>query len=184
MKRRHFIQYALSTLALQGVPALSCAREWLPDFNAIELAKTGMTADQWQLVGLVQNHLFPSETTAPGAREVNALSYLQWVLSDPGLEADQREFFAKGVEQLQATALKSVGKPFSVLDEASRELVLRAMEQEPKGREWITELLHYLFEALLTDPVYGGNPDGIGWRWLGHQPGFRRPDAQTRYFLL
>jgi gluconate 2-dehydrogenase gamma chain len=25
--------------------------------------------------------------------------------------------------------------------------------------------------------VYGGNPDGIGWRWLGHVPGYPRPPA-------
>lgn len=184
MRRRLFIKYALSTLALQGVPALSCAKEWLPDFNAIQLSKTGMTSDQWKLIASVQNHLFPSEATAPGAKDINALQYLQWVLSDPGLETAQRDFFAQGVEQLQKTAMKLASKSFLVLDESNKEMVLRAMEQEPKGREWLTELLHYLFEALLTDPVYGGNPDGVGWKWLGHNPGFRRPDAQTRYFLL
>ena len=36
-------------------------------------------------------------------------------------------------------------------------------------------------EALLTDPAYGGNPDGIGWRWLGHTPGYPRPSAATIY---
>ena len=39
----------------------------------------------------------------------------------------------------------------------------------------------YIFEALLSDPVYGGNPEGIGWRWLGHRPGFPRPNQRNRY---
>jgi gluconate 2-dehydrogenase gamma chain len=42
-------------------------------------------------------------------------------------------------------------------------------------------LLYYIFEALLSDPVYGGNPGGIGWQWLEHQPGFPRPPADKIY---
>jgi len=45
-------------------------------------------------------------------------------------------------------------------------------------------VLGYIFEALLVDPVYGGNPNGIGWKWLEHQPGLPRPTADKRYFLL
>ena len=64
------------------------------------------------------------------------------------------------------------------------EIALRELEKTGAGRSWITELLHYLFEALLTDPVYGGNPGGIGWKWLDHTPGFRRPSKDKRFFLL
>lgn len=184
MKRRQFMGYAVSTLALQGVPVLSAAKAWVPDFSAIRLQDTGLSAPQWRLLGLVQDHLFPSESQAPGAREINALPYLQWVLSDPGLEPASRDFFARGVTRLQALSRTETGVPFADLEHARREQVLRTLERESEGRKWITELLHYLFEAALTDPVYGGNPGGIGWQWLKHQPGFRRPDAGTRYFML
>ena len=36
-------------------------------------------------------------------------------------------------------------------------------------------------EALLTAPAYGGNTDGIGWRWLEYVPGFPLPGSGTRY---
>jgi gluconate 2-dehydrogenase gamma chain len=36
-------------------------------------------------------------------------------------------------------------------------------------------------EALLTDPAYGGNPGGIGWRWLQHVPGYPRPPMDKIY---
>ena len=49
------------------------------------------------------------------------------------------------------------------------------------GENWLSTLLLYIFEALLTDPVYGGNPNGIGWKWLGHNPGLPRPTADKRY---
>jgi gluconate 2-dehydrogenase gamma chain len=41
-------------------------------------------------------------------------------------------------------------------------------------------LLDYIMEALLTDPVYGGNPNSIGWQWLKHQPGFPRPTTPLK----
>ena len=50
--------------------------------------------------------------------------------------------------------------------------MLRYLADETRwGRAWLSLLLYYIFEALLSDPVYGGNPDGIGWQWLEHQPG-------------
>jgi gluconate 2-dehydrogenase gamma chain len=52
------------------------------------------------------------------------------------------------------------------------------------GRAWLSLLLYYIFEALLSDPVYGGNPGEIGWRWLEHQPGFPRPPADKIYGSL
>jgi len=45
-------------------------------------------------------------------------------------------------------------------------------------------LLTYILEALLTDPVYGGNPNGIGWTWLQHQPGFPTPTEDKKYYKL
>ena len=45
-------------------------------------------------------------------------------------------------------------------------------------------ILTYLLQALLTDPVYGGNPNGVGWKWLHHQPGFPRPPKDETYFKL
>ena len=30
-------------------------------------------------------------------------------------------------------------------------------------------------EAVLGDPVHGGNPDGVGWAWAGIEPGDPRP---------
>ena len=126
--------------------------------------------------------MFPAEPGVPGARDVKATAYLQWVLSDPGLEHSLRRVFASGVEQLEQLSLDSSGHGYHRLSPEQREDVLRRMEGQ--GDSWIRELLNYLFEALLTDPVYGANPGGIGWQWLGHTPGFKRPPANKRYFLL
>ncbi len=126
----------------------------------------------------------PSEPNAPGARDVNATRYLQWVLSDPRLALEQKQFFANGADQLHKLSYDKLQKPFQALNEKQRESILRQLEQMPGGGDWLRELLHYLFEAMFTDPVYGGNPNGIGWKWIGHRPGHKRPPADKRYFML
>ena len=156
----------------------------MPDFSSIRIADTGVTASQWRLISQVQVHLMPSEPGSPGAVDVRAARYLQWVLSDPRLESRQKQFLADGAEQLRKLCQDKMQEPFQALNETRRESILRQLEQLPGGRDWLRELLHYLFEAMFTDPVYGGNPDGIGWKWIGHRPGYKRPPADKRYFLL
>ncbi|WP_456418108.1 gluconate 2-dehydrogenase subunit 3 family protein [Thiolapillus sp.] len=183
MKRRNFLCWSMGGLLLSGtLPAQG--KSWVPDFAAIRLAATGMDASQWKTMAAVQAHLFPSEEHAPGAEEVNAAPYLQWVLSDPGLDAATREMFRKGVASIMALSEEAHNQAFPALTSAQKEKLLRKLESQPGGRHWLHEVLHYILEAALTDPVYGGNPDGIGWKWLGHKPGYKRPPADKRYFLL
>ncbi|WP_456380807.1 gluconate 2-dehydrogenase subunit 3 family protein [Thiolapillus sp.] len=183
MKRRSFLCWGMGGMLASGIlPAH--AKNWMPDFSAIRLEGTGMNAAQWRVMAAVQAHLFPSEQNAPGAVEVNAAPYLQWVLSDPGLEKTTREQFRKGVETVMALSKAEHGQDFSRLTLAQKEQLLRKVESQPGGGHWLHEVLHYILEATLTDPVYGGNPDGIGWKWLAHKPGYKRPPANKRYFLL
>lgn len=141
-------------------------------------------ASRWALIGAVQQHLFPSEPSAPGAREINALPYLQWVVGDDTLDAEHRAFVVRGADWVAEQALALEHAAFGELDEVQRERVLRQVAATGPGENWLSTVLMYLFEALLTDPVYGGNPNGIGWTWLGHTPGFPRPSAGKRYWEL
>lgn len=144
----------------------------------------GLNKLQWQTIAAVQEHLFPAEDNAPGASDINAAHYLHFVLSDETLEAPDRELIIDGTVKLEALIRSRLGKQFDRLTEEQKETSLREFESASVGRKWITEMLGYIFEALLTDPVYGGNPNGVGWKWLGHRPGFPRPPADKRYFLL
>ena len=55
-------------------------------------------------------------------------------------------------------------------------MLLRQIAKSTAGENWLATLLSYIFEALLAAPIYGGNPGGVGWKWLQHQPGFPLPD--------
>jgi gluconate 2-dehydrogenase gamma chain len=144
----------------------------------------GAAQDPWPLLAAVQDHLFPSELDAPGAREIHALRYLQGVLGDPRGDRDEQRFILRGAGWLEDLSRQRHRVSFLDLDPLRRELVLREVASTVRGENWLSTLLLYVCEALLADPVYGGNPDGIGWTWLRHQPGYPRPTADKRHGTL
>lgn len=132
-------------------------------------------ANPWPVFAAVQDHLFPSELDAPGAREIRALGYLQGILSDPAVDREEQNFILRGVDWLEGLCRQRHRASFVDLDPLRREQVLREVAGTEKGDNWLSTLMLYLCEALLADPAYGGNPDGVGWIWLRHQPGYPRP---------
>lgn len=140
--------------------------------------------DPWHTLAVVQEHLFPSETDSPGAKEINAIEYLRNVVDDPTIDSDEKEFILNGVKWLNDLALEKHKAVFTDLSQIQRANMLQQITKTTAGRNWISKLLSYIFEALLSDPVYGGNPNGIGWKWLEHYPGFPRPPMNKRYLDL
>lgn len=123
---------------------------------------------RWAILDTVQRHLLPSEPESPGAADINALAYLRFVVADPKVDEDERRFILAGVTWLEDLSVTRMESSFLDLDADARETLLRQVAETPQGENWISTLLLYPMEALLTDPAYGGNPGGIGWRWLQH----------------
>lgn len=136
-----------------------------------------------QTLAAVQNHLFPRQEDSPGADDINALAYLQRALEDPVLDED-KQFIRNGVGWLDDLSTTTYEKTFLQLNHDDRETQLQNIAKSSAGENWLSTLLLYIFEALLTDPVYGGNPDGTGWAWLEHTPGFPQPPANKTYEKL
>jgi gluconate 2-dehydrogenase gamma chain len=145
---------------------------------------TDFSEDPWLTFAAMQDHLFPTSEDAPGANEINATRYLRNVLAETHMDQDDREFILNGVSWLNDISKKDKKVVFAALDDNQREEVLRQIEKTRAGERWIALVLLYIFEALLCDPVYGGNPGEIGWTWLQHQPGFPRPPADQTYQKL
>lgn len=141
-----------------------------------------LAAEPWRTLGAAQARLFPSEPEAPGAIEVRALAYLHQALTAPDALAGERDFLHAGAAWLRAEAARHGAHiEYAALSEDRRDALLTALAGSSDGENWIALMLHYVIEAALADPIYGGNPDGIGWRWLHHVPGFPRPPAAARY---
>ena len=183
INRREF----LTQLAMLGTLAASYPA------SALEKLRTGTGAavipewagkDPWLTLAAVQEQMFPAGNATPGASDIQAIVYLRNTLENPAADGEDREFIFNGVGWLNDLTQERRGKPFFELDGAQRETLLRQIEQSNAGQNWLSLLLTYLLEALLADPVYGGNPEGIGWRWLEHQPGFPRPPADSTWYRL
>ncbi len=143
-----------------------------------------LAQDPWKTLAAVQEHLFPAAQDGPGAADIGAIVYLRNTLENPAADGEDREFIFKGVGWLNELSSEQHQRPFTALDEAARETLLRETEQSRTGRNWLSLLLTYLLEALLADPVYGGNRERIGWEWLEHQPGFPTPPPDKTWYRL
>lgn len=137
-----------------------------------------VAASEDRLLAIVLDHLFPASSIAPGAREINANAYILRHFQQPESE---RDFLRNGLQWLNDLAHDEYASPFEPLPAEKREIVLKIFSTYEHGENWLSTLLTYTFEACFGDPVYGGNPNGIGWRWIDHRPGFPRPPANKLY---
>lgn len=126
-------------------------------------------------------HLLPTESDAPGAAEIKSLDYLRFIVADDTQDAEERDFIVQGTVWLEGMAQQLTDHSFANLNEVDRERVLRKIETSAAGSNWLSTLLMYLIESILSDPVYGGNANGTGWRWLSHIPGYPHPPTNKRY---
>ena len=140
--------------------------------------------EPWYTFAAVQQQLFPDDGNGPDAKGINATTYLKFVLDAPDTDPDDRKFILDGVDWLNRLAIARFKAVFATCEPVNQDKLLHNIVTSDAGERWLSFLLRYIFEALLTDPVYGGNPNGVGWKWLQHIPGFPRPPVDKRYFDL
>ncbi len=177
ISRRHFVQSMSALSAGLLLPLRS---------NATTTTKPAPIPSQapWPTIAAVQEQLFPAEPDSPGAHDINATTYLKNLLEESTFDRNEQEFILRGPNWLNELATTNHGKPFTQLTTTQQEQLLQQIARSQAGENWLSLLLVYIFEALLSSPVYGGNPDGIGWRWLEHNPGFPQPTLATSYKKL
>lgn len=180
INRRQFIQ--LITIASASWPLMSRANTETLGQQA-DLVYKNLT-DPWLSLAAVQEHLFPADESSPGAKDISALRFLRNMLDAPDIESEEKEFIIQGVGWLNDLSVKNHKLPFNKLITTEKEKVLRKIESSRAGSRWLSLMMNYLIEALLSDPVYGGNKDGKGWQWLEHIPGFPTPTTNQVYFKL
>lgn len=176
--RRHFLKSAAGMGALASLPTFSLSAKTQTSLS--ELVKT----DPWLTLDATLNQLLPSSATGPSANEIRATAYLYQVMTVQPTEQDKKEFILKGVGWLNGYANNEKSANFVQLSFADKEQLLRGISQSTAGRNWLNTLLGYIFQAMLSPPSYGGNPNGVGYQWLEHQAGFPLPEEGQRYFEL
>jgi len=181
--RRAFLKSAA------GVIAITSTTTSLPS-SAVALSKTSIKNNQWRITPLwktlnaVLDHLLPKSSTGPSAQDIHALQYLHNVVTLQPTSEAEITFIKKGVGWLNGYSQSQLNKLFIDLNTVQKETILRGISKSQAGENWISTLLSYIFEAMLTPEIYGGNPEHIGEKWLNHQAGFPLPKAGTRYYEL
>jgi len=122
-------------------------------------------------------HLFPQSKLGPGAIDLNISSYLSQVLSDERIMEEDRHYFLKGATWLEESSFEEFDQSFLNLRQSDKETLLQTISNKRWGENFISTTLSYIFEALLSSPIYGSNQNEIGWKWLDHQAGFPQPNS-------
>ena len=140
-----------------------------------------LSQNQFSIVASVQKILFPSDGNGPGAYDVMADKYLLWVLSDVRMDPEEKEYIIDGIGWVDETAEENFSKSYTQLSQSEKEELIADISNESWGSSWLSVMLTFIFEALLSDPQYGGNTEEIGWKWLHHNPGYPRPTEALLY---
>ncbi|WP_294951017.1 gluconate 2-dehydrogenase subunit 3 family protein [Sulfurovum sp.] len=126
----------------------------------------------------VQEHMFPSGTELPSAREMNVTKFLFETISDRTYDKDIRAFVIEGAKELQ---VREKGR-FASMSPREKEKALRRYEESSYGQNWLSRILTLTMEGMFGDPVYGSNVKEYGWKALHAFGGQPRP--KNRYIEL
>ena len=122
-------------------------------------------------IKILQNDLFPK------AKElgINTASYISIILHHSRIEKSDKEYLRNGVKWLNESAVKNYKKQYTKLLTQERQELLKIVAQEKWGHSWLDTMMRYIFEASFGDPIYGGNNNEAGWKWLAFEGGQPRP---------
>lgn len=181
LSRRKLLKKGLKSAA--GMTALSVfpMQVWA---NSSKKLVEQKSKDPWLTLNAVLNHLLPKSESGPCAKEVQALNYLFNVIHLQPTPQDEINFIYKGVGWLNGYSKSQFKQNFIHLSNTDKEKILQGISQSQAGQNWLSTLVDYILEATLTPPVYGGNPQGVGWQWLEHQGGFPLPSEGSRFYEI
>jgi hypothetical protein len=126
-------------------------------------------------IKVIQNDLFPK------AKElgINTADYITIVYRHHKISTEDKDFLRNGVKWLNESSYDMYKKTYTKLSDEKRQLILQKIVTKEWGKNWIDSMMRYIFEAMLGDPIYGGNNREAGWEWLAFEGG--RPRAKRMY---
>lgn len=172
LNRRSFLKTAMAASAASSIPFWMSCKSGPAEFTLNE--------KQEKIVKIVQEFLFPEDGNGPSAAGINAHQYFQWVLRETGTDDEDKDYLIKGIKWVDETSIEETNRSFLVLRSQEQQDLLEYITTTSWGESWLSMMLTIIFEALFCDPVYGGNTDQHGWRWLEHNPGHPRPPEDLK----
>ena len=178
LSRKEFIRSLLIIGVAANIPFLtSCeTKEDLEFFDC-----TPLSPEQLKVLQAVQLVLFPKEGNGPSALQVNADKWIVYVLNDAREPQREKDFIVEHLDGLNQLSIETHKVSYDALSIDRKEDLVELFFEEKAPKRWGSRMLTLIFEALLLDPLYGVNPNNIGWTWLNHNPGMPRPNEKNMY---
>jgi gluconate 2-dehydrogenase gamma chain len=206
LSRRQFVQAALALPAFLGLPAFGTE-----DKKAIDLARTFFSLSEYRFIEAATARLIPGSPDDPGAIQANVPFFIDLQLAGPYGRADRLYMagpWAHGTEQqgyqskytpaqLYRKAIASIddhcrnefqGKPYAALTPEQQDQVLHELDDDKielgdvSASGFFSMLWQNTQEGFLSDPMYGGNRDFVGWKLIGFPgPRYNYTEEITQY---
>lgn len=174
--RRKFLRGALLAGAMTQIGFFTSCSTKLKEGNDL------LTAEQATILNDVLNIFFPNDGNGPDAEDINAFGHVMWVLHDTlNRKIEDNAYILVGLNWADETAQEIYFSPFVELSQEQKEALVGKFTELDWGKNWSSMIITLILEALVLDPIYGGNKNEAGWNWLNHTPGFPRPTEENRY---
>ena len=174
--RRKFLRGALLAGAMTQIGFFTSCSTKLKEGNDL------LTAEQATILNDVLNIFFSNDGNGPDAEDINAFGYVMWVLHDTlNRKIEDNAYILVGLNWADETAQEIYFSPFVELSQEQKEALVGKFTELDWGKNWSSMIITLILEALVLDPIYGGNKNEAGWNWLNHTPGFPRPTEENRY---
>ncbi|MBO1114809.1 gluconate 2-dehydrogenase subunit 3 family protein [Bordetella petrii] len=162
---------------------------------------TYFTQEEWAFIHAAVDHLIPDDDYGPGAIAAGVPEFIDrqmetpyghgklWYMQGPfhpdsvpelGYQINQtpRDVYRHGIAACDAWSRQAHGKPYAELDKPLQEQALKDMQLDKikfdtvPASTFFSLLLANTKEGFLSDPMYGGNKNMVGWKMVGF-PGAR-----------
>ncbi|RAQ95886.1 dihydrodipicolinate synthase family protein [Thermogemmatispora tikiterensis] len=135
------------------------------------------TATAWRtmlpLIEAVVARIFPADPGELSTQDLGVADYICGLGSC--LDTPWREIYRRGLQALEETSQRLMARSFLALTSEEQDIVLQhfevtAPEMTALGApgSFFSYLVAHVREGLFSDPHYGGNREGLGWKLLGY----------------
>jgi gluconate 2-dehydrogenase gamma chain len=194
LSRRDLLKLAGAAGAVSLTPHATAAA---PEHAVQAVAREplqALTAVEADLLDAIVARLIPSDANGPGAREANAVRYIDRALA--GALSASRETYRVGLAALDRYSRSSRGTAFTELSPTEQDSLLIDVETgaatgsgagvQGSSAQFFNLVRAHTWQGTFGDPYYGGNTNFVGWELLGY-PGVRTyvsPDEQRMNVVI
>lgn len=137
-----------------------------------------MIERQQQTLKALTERILPSDgNDSPGAREAGVMNYFNWIMQQ-GFYHSHRKRIEYGLEWVDAFSIAKTTRPFVACSAREQDSIISEMAgmRNTAIQGFLDSVIKVTLAGFLCDPLYGGNKDKTGWKYIG----FDWPGAAAR----